>query len=63
MGFFWDLIQQSQISRHAQQSGNLEQRVTALEGENDRTQTLLHEVIQRLETHVGQDLDSDGRIG
>jgi hypothetical protein len=63
MGFLWDLLQQSQISRHSQQSGNLEQRVAALEGEIRRTQGVLHELITRLEQHVGQDLNDDGRVG
>jgi hypothetical protein len=63
MGLFWDLYQQSQISQHAERSGVLEHRVVALEDELRRTQQLLREVIARLERHVGQDLDSDGRIG
>ena len=63
MGLFWDLYQQSQISQHAERSGALEYRVQQLEAELLRTQTLLREVIGRLERHVGQDLDADGRIG
>lgn len=63
MGFLWDLIQQGQISRHSQQSGDLEQRVASLEGELRRTQGVLYELITRLEQHVGQDLNDDGRLG
>jgi hypothetical protein len=63
MGLFWDLYQQSQISQHAERSGAMEQRVAMLEDELRRTQELLREVIARLERHVGQDLDSDGRVG
>jgi hypothetical protein len=62
MGLFWDLFQQSQLSRHAERSGALEQRVIYLEDELRRTQEILHETIGRLERHVGQDLDGDGRI-
>jgi hypothetical protein len=63
MGLFWDLYQQSQISQHAERSGAVESRVATLEDELRRTQELLREVIGRLERHVGQDLDSDGRVG
>ena len=63
MGLFWDLYQQSQISQHGERSGALEQRVEMLEEELRRTQQLLRDVIGRLERHVGQDLDSDGRVG
>jgi hypothetical protein len=63
MGLFWDLYQQSQISEHSERSGALEQRVAQLEGELRRTQQLLRDVIGRLEQHLGQDLDRDGRVG
>jgi len=63
MGLFWDLYQQSQISDHAERSGALDSRVTALEMELSRTQQLLHDVIARLERHVGQDFNADGRLG
>jgi hypothetical protein len=63
MGLFWDLYHQSQISQAAEKSGALEARVGALEHELRRTQKILHEVISRLEQHVGKDFDADGRIG
>ncbi len=63
MGLFWDLYQQSQISQHGERAGALEGRVQYLEEELRRTQSLLREVIARLERHVGQDLDRDGRVG
>jgi hypothetical protein len=63
MGLFWDLYQQSQISEHSDRAGALEQRVARLEGELLRTQQLLRDVIGRLEQHLGQDLDRDGRVG
>jgi hypothetical protein len=63
MGLFWDLYQQSQISEHSRQTGELEWRVQTLETELRRTQEILREVISRLERHVGQDLDGDGRVG
>ena len=63
MGLFWDLYQQSQISKHQDRAGALEQRVAVLERELDDTRRLLHEVIGRLEQHVGTDLNRDGRVG
>ena len=63
MGLFWDLYQQSQISKHQERAGALEGRVAALERELDETRTLLRELIGRLEQHVGADLDRDGRVG
>ena len=63
MGLFWDLYQQSQISKHQERTGAVEQRLATLERELDETRRLLHEVIGRLEQHVGADLDRDGRVG
>jgi hypothetical protein len=63
VGLFWDLYQQSQISDQRDRSATLEARVDRLERENERLTMLLREVIQRLEKHVGTDLDQDGRIG
>lgn len=63
MGLFWDLYQQSQISAHADQSAALASRVAALEAELRRTQEVVHELIHRLETQLGADLDGDNRVG
>jgi hypothetical protein len=63
MGLFWDLYQQSQISQQGERSGELEARVAALERALAQTQELLRAVIQRLEQHVGHDLNADGRVG
>ena len=63
MGLFWDLYQQSQISRQQERSSNTEVRLDNLERDMQRLQQLLRDVIGRLEEHVGKDLDSDGRVG
>lgn len=62
MGLFWDLYQQFELSAHATRTGDLESRVASLEGELQRTQLTLREVIGRLEQHLGQDLDDDGQV-
>ena len=63
MGLFWDLYQQSQLSKHGERAATLEARVVQLENEVDRLTALLRDVIGRLEQHVGTDLDRDGRVG
>ena len=63
MGLFWDLYQQSQISQQGERSGELDARLIYVETELRRTQQLLQAVIERLEQHVGRDLDSNGRVG
>jgi hypothetical protein len=63
MGLFWDLIQQGQISDRRERATGLEQRVGHLEDRLDRMERLFQEVLQRLESALGQDLDQDGRIG
>ena len=63
MGFFWDLIQQSQISKHEERAGSLEDRVASLEVELRRMQELLYALLQRLEKAIGEDINRDGKIG
>ena len=63
MGLFWDLIQQSQISDQREKSRDLNDRVRLLEGELQRTQRTLHELVMLLEKRFGEDLDADGKIG
>ena len=63
MGLFWDLYQQSQISKHGERTATVESRVAQLEQQVDQLSSLLREVIGRLEKTVGVDLDRDGRVG
>jgi hypothetical protein len=63
MGLFWDFYQQSEISSAHSRSTALEERVEWLQNELQKTQTILHEVIGRLEQHLGQDFNADGQIG
>jgi hypothetical protein len=63
VGLFWDLIQHNQIRDQANRSSNLEQRVTMLEDQLIQTRRLLQTTLERLEKHVGADLNDDGRVG
>lgn len=63
MGLFWDLMQQSQISKQRGRADNLEARVRQLEGELQRIQRTLHDLVVLLEERFGEDIDRDGKIG
>lgn len=63
MGIFWDLIQQNQLSKHAERANTLEERVQSLEQELERTQELTLLMLERLEEWMDKDLDGDGKIG
>jgi hypothetical protein len=63
MGFFWDLMQQSQISEQRNRASSLEERVADLEQELTQTNHLLQKLLERLEKQLGEDIDHDGRIG
>lgn len=63
MGLFFDLYQQSQINAQQQRGSDLSQRVTTLEAELLATRKLLRDLIHRLETRIGTDLDDDGKVG
>ena len=63
MGLFWDLMQQSQISKQRDTAATLEVRVEQLERDLDRTREVLHRLVVVLEQQTGEDLDQDGKIG
>ena len=63
MGLFWDLMQQSQISKQRDTAATLEARVERLERDLHHTSEVLHRLVVVLEQQSGQDLDQDGKIG
>ena len=63
MGFFWDLMQQSQISDQRERASTQEGRVARLEERLDETRQILRLLLERLEQHLGEDIDKDGRVG
>jgi hypothetical protein len=63
MGLIWDLIQHGQIRDASRKSDSLERRVEYLEGELERTNQTLMELLRALERRFGDDLDGDGRVG
>ncbi len=63
MGFFWDLMQQNQISQQRDRASTLDQRVSQLEDRLNDTNKLLRLLLERLEKQLGEDIDKDGRVG
>ena len=63
MGLFWDLIQQNQISAQQSRTASVEERLAWIETELTRTQETMRLLLQRLETHLGEDIDRDGSVG
>lgn len=63
MGLFWNLIQQSQINQQHHSAKSLEQRVSILEEELEKTQDLLIKTLKVLEEYTNYDIDGDGKIG
>ncbi|OZV68076.1 hypothetical protein [Winogradskyella aurantia] len=63
MGLFWDLIQQSELDEQKGKADSLDERVTQLESELEKTKALLLKTLKLLETHSGTDINEDGQIG
>jgi hypothetical protein len=63
MGLFWDLVQQSQIEDQKTKAETLEDRISNLELELDKTKDLLSKTLRVLEEVVGKDIDGDGVTG
>lgn len=63
MGIFWDLLQQDELEKQKKQANSLEDRVTHLEEELEKTKTLLKKTLVALETHIVKDIDGDGKMG
>lgn len=63
MGLFFDLIQDSQISKQRTRADSLEERIENLETELQKTRQALYNLLIQLEKHFGQDIDKDGKIG
>ncbi len=61
MAFLWDLYQQSQIRKHKERTATVEQRLQQVEQEVEELSALVHELIGRLESRLGSDVDGDGK--
>jgi len=63
MGIFFDLMQQEELEKQQKQADTLEDRVVFLEKDLKRTRELLLKTLHVLETHIGKDIDGDGKTG
>ena len=63
MGFFWDIAQEIDLNARRDEIESLEQRVEELERHLGNTNRLLVAVLHRLEAQLGEDIDSDGKVG
>ena len=63
MGFFWDLLQENELSKQRKRASSTDQRVTQLEERLDETNRVLRLLLERLEQQLGEDIDKDGRVG
>jgi len=63
MGLFWDLIQQSELEEQKGKAESLEERITLLEEELEKTKALLLKTLKVLEQRSGTDINDDGKIG
>ncbi|MDO1501175.1 hypothetical protein Q2T40_13625 [Winogradskyella maritima] len=63
MGLFWDLIQQSELEEQKGKAESLEERITLLETDLEKTKALLLKTLKVLEERSGTDINEDGQIG
>lgn len=63
MGLIWNVVQQRQIADERQKTMSIEEKVKHLEDQLGKVQQDLVQLIQILETKMGEDLDHDGKIG
>ncbi len=63
MGLFWDLIQQSELEEQKDKAESLEERISQLENELEKTKALLLKTLKLLEQRSGTDINDDGKIG
>jgi hypothetical protein len=63
MGLVWNVVQQRQIAAERQKTMSIEEKVKHLEDQLGKVQQDLVQLIQILETKMGEDLDHDGKIG
>ncbi len=63
MGLFWDLIQQNQINKQETRAATIEERIAGLEKQVAEMLRIQGEMLARLEKHLGEDINKDGKIG
>ena len=60
---FWNLLQDHRFFKLRDRTDTIEGRVKGLETRITDLQDLMKKILYALETHLGEDIDKDGRVG
>lgn len=63
MGLLWEIVQSGFIYGQKRKSDSIEDRISYLENQLQRTQDTIRELVKKIEQLHGLDVDGDGRIG
>jgi hypothetical protein len=63
MGLLWEIVQSGFIYGQKRKSDSIQDRVADLENHLQRTQDTIRELVKKIESIHGLDVDGDGRIG
>jgi len=63
MGLLWEIVQSGFIYGQRQKSDSIQDRVSHLENQLQKTQDTIRELVKKLEEIHGLDVDGDGRVG
>ena len=63
MGFLWEIVQSGFIYHQKRKSDTIQDRVSYLEDQMQRTQETIRELVKKIEEIHGLDVNGDGRIG
>jgi hypothetical protein len=63
MGLLWEIVQSGFMYGQKKKSDSIQDRVSHLEDQLQRTQDTIRELVKKIEEIHGLDVDGDGRIG
>ena len=63
MGLLWEIVQSGFIYHQKTKSDSVNDRVSYLEDQLQRTQDTIRELVKKIEEIHGLDVDGDGKVG
>jgi hypothetical protein len=63
MGLLWEIVQSGFIYHQKTKSDSVNDRVSYLEDQLQRTQDTIRELVRKIEEMHGLDVDGDGKVG
>ena len=63
MGILWEIVQSGFVYNQKCKTDSIDDRVTHLEGQLQKTQQTLCELVKKIEEIHGLDIDGDGKVG